>query len=441
MSANIAAQGGEGQIHLFEINSNYDKPKVDLAGGIVELNYYESILDPTIRVTATFVDTGYRNGEGSSIIEEQGIKLTTGEKVELKITDGYNKTLSFLGDRHLRVVKPRQTQTSTNKTVFTIDFITKEEVDNELVEYRVKQRYDGKVSDSVNKILKDVLKTPKLLDIDTTLNSLSFIGNIEKPFYKIAWLATKSVPDIQDAKATLAGFFFYETYDGYKFKSIDKLFEQTPKRKMILNNIIGEVPPGYDTKILTHSFESSLDLKNILKTGSHLKTELNVLNTYESAYRKSDFGSDNQIKEYNNAGKEQPIIGKDLDLQNKTSRRSIKLDDQGFQSEGKTLNDQLEKSTYVNYNNDEILRQSYMRYNNLFSIKLSIAIPGDFDLRAGDLIHCDFPEVSSNNTKLVSEKVSGVYLISDICHRITKNSCYTAINLVRDTIGRKPIKR
>ena len=85
MPANIAAQGGQSQVNLFEIESNYDKPKLDLAGGIIELNYYESILDATIRASATFADTGYRKDEGAAVTEESGIKLTTGEKINLKI--------------------------------------------------------------------------------------------------------------------------------------------------------------------------------------------------------------------------------------------------------------------------------------------------------------------------------------------------------------------
>ena len=162
------------------------------------------------------------------------------------------------------------------------------------------------------------------------------------------------------------------------------------------------------------------------------------MNAYESAYRENEFDSKEQFKVTNNGGKEQPVIGKFLNIQDQEARISFKLDDMGALVPGKTLLDQLPKSTYVNYNNDEILRQSYMRYNNLFSTKLSIAIPGDFSLRAGDLIHCDFPEISNNKTKLISEKVSGIYMISDVCHRITKNSCYTRLNLVRESIGRKP---
>jgi hypothetical protein len=437
MPANIAAQGGQAQVNLFEIESNYDKPKLDLAGGIIELNYYESILDNTIRASATLADTGYRKDEGSAVTEEQGIKLTTGEKINLKITDGYDTTLSFLGEKHLVVKEPKQTAGTTNKITFDIDLFTAEAVNNDLVPFRVIKRYDGKISDTIEKILTETLKTTKKLDIDTTLNSLSVLPTTTKPFYQCTWLGPRSVPDAQDSKAKLAGFLFYETYDGYKFKSIDKLFEQKPKKKLIFNNLI-DLPPTYDAKILQYSFVSSLDLKNILHTGSQSKTKLKGMNAYESAYRENEFDSKEQFKVTNNGGKEQPVIGKFLSIQEQEARISYKWDDQGALVPGKTLKDQLPKSKEVNYNNDEILRQSYMRYNNLFSTKLSIAIPGDFSLRAGDLVHCDFPEITSNTTKLVSEKVSGIYMISDVCHRITKNSCYTRLNLVRDSIGRKP---
>jgi len=115
MPANIAAQGGQSQVNLFEIESNYGRPKLDLAGGIIELNYYESILDNSVRASATLADTGYRKDEGSAVVEEQGIKLTTGEKINLKITDGYDTTLSFLGEKHLVVKEPKQTAGTTNK--------------------------------------------------------------------------------------------------------------------------------------------------------------------------------------------------------------------------------------------------------------------------------------------------------------------------------------
>jgi hypothetical protein len=441
-AANLPAQGGESQITLFEIYSNYNKP-VDVASGCIELNYYESILDNSVRVSATLIDTGFRSsGGGSAAVEEEDLKLTVGEKVHLKFNDGNQFNMDFSGDKQFRIEEVRNIDESNNKMMFTVDLFSKESIDNELELNRVKQRFDGKVSDSIGKILKENLKTPKTLDIDTTLNFLSFIGNVEKPFYKTTWLAPRSVPDVQNAQGNLAGFFFYETYDGFKYKSIDKLFQQEPKKKLIFNNLIrcasGEKPDGYDGKILDFAFDSTLDLKTSMMTGSLFNTKLKGVNTYESAYRENEFNYINQEITENMGGKKFPVIAGDLGIQNLTTKVSYKLDDQGSLVEGKTLLDQLPKSTNVNYNNDEILRQSYVRYNNLFTVKLSVAIAGDMSLRAGDLIHCDFPEISDKKNTLVSQKKGGVYMIVDVCHRITKNGCYTRMNLVRESIGRKP---
>ena len=107
---------------------------------------------------------------------------------------------------------------------------------------------------------------------------------------------------------------------------------------------------------------------------------------------------------------------------------------------GNTLSQQIPKSQEPNFDYDQIVRQSMMRYNQLYSHKMSIAIAGDFSLRAGDLIYCDFPEVSGKTNRVVSQKVGGIYMIADVCHRLTKNSCYTRLNLVRDSIYRKPFK-
>lgn len=440
MPANFAAEAGQGQINLFEIESNYGK-SLDISASVVEFTYYESILDNTIRANATIVDTGYRNSEeGHAIPEEKGVKLTTGEKVNIKITDGYDTTLSFLNQKHLILKLPKQETRTTNKVSFNIELYTPESVNNKLEPFRVKTRYDGKISDTVQKILSQVLKTPKNLDIDPTLNKLSLLPTNTMPFYQCTWLGPRSIPDLGNSSGSLAGFFFFENYDGFKFKSIDKLFQQKPKKRFIYNDIIGEVPPGYSGKILVQAFTSSLDLDTILFTGSHVQQKLKAANSYESAYRENVFDSKSQFRPENIGGKEQPLVATSLEVQQQASSISYVWDDPGFLVEGKNLLNQLPKSTYVNYNKDEILRQSRARYNNLFSIKLSIAIAGDFSLHAGDLIYCDFPEITSSTTKLVADKISGIYMIADVCHRLTKTSCYTRLNLVRESIGRKPFK-
>lgn len=74
MPANFQAQAGAGQINLFEIVSNYTKNATDISNGIIEFTYYESILDHTIRATATLADTGHRrDGEGTAVVEKDDV--------------------------------------------------------------------------------------------------------------------------------------------------------------------------------------------------------------------------------------------------------------------------------------------------------------------------------------------------------------------------------
>jgi hypothetical protein len=439
MPANFQAQAGSGQINLFEIVSNYTKDATDISNGIIEFTYHESILDHTVRATATLTDAGHRrNGQGTAVVEKDDVNLNTGEFVNIKFTDGYGHQIYFdvAKDNQLRVLETRNIDESTNKIVYTIDMTSTEYHDNDNLETIVTKRYDGKIPDSVKSILQSTLKTKKNIDVDAGANDFSFTGKSQKPFYLCTWLAKRCVPDIQAAKGKLAGYFFYETADGFKFKSIDKLFQQQPKRKLIFNNLIGEIPAGYDGKILSYSFDATFNLKRLRLTGAVGQAETRTFDPYTNEYRNTNaVNSKIQYNEDNIGGKERIKYGDDQD---KTTKRYVKILDTGTLPRGANLDEQLKKSKEVNFNVDEILIQSAMRYNSLFSIKLSLTIAGDISIRAGDIIHCDFPEVSSKENKTYSQKKSGIYMVSDVGHRITKNSCYTTLNLVRESIGRKP---
>jgi hypothetical protein len=442
MAENFAAQAGSGQINLFEVYSNYNDP-VDVASACIELNYYESILDNTVRAEATFVDTGYRKDEdGSSVFEKDDVNMTSGEKVFLKITDGYETQLSFIEDKQLRINgDPGASSEDVNKVVFSVDMYSKEAIDNKIADNWVYGRYDGKITDSVESILRNCLKTPKNLIIDPGLNGYNFIGHTEKPFYLCTLLGKKCVPQLPDAFGKLAGYLFYETYDGYNFRSIDVLFKQKPKRKLIFNQLIGEIPEGYDGKILDYSFIGTINLDKLVNSGAMSTIRKQEFNRMKNVYNEVSIGSSISYMGDNNGGLERPKIAEDLKIQEKPTRTvSAKMSDDGILPTGTTLAQQIPLSQQPNFNMDEIIRQSIMRYNQLYSNKLSIAIAGDFRLRAGDLIYCDFPEVSGKTSRVVSQKVGGIYMIADVCHRITKNNCYTRLNLVRDSIYRKPFK-
>ena len=91
----------------------------------------------------------------------------------------------------------------------------------------------------------------------------------------------------------------------------------------------------------------------------------------------------------------------------------------------------------VDTNNDQTLYQSqkYMRYNTLFVQTLSMTVPSNTNLRAGDVIECLFPRISDAKATEFDTETSGLYMIKELCHYFDTKGSYTAMKLVRDTFG------
>ena len=81
-----------------------------------------------------------------------------------------------------------------------------------------------------------------------------------------------------------------------------------------------------------------------------------------------------------------------------------------------------------------------MRYNQLFASQITITIPGEFSLHAGDTVFLDIPQISESENKSCGDQVNvedgGLYIIADLCHYITAKETYTKLNLIRDSFGR-----
>ena len=442
MSFTKAAESAN--ITKFNLFSNDGKNACSLLGGVVEFSYYESIFEHSIKITANIVDTGNAidadDGTDGLVELIDGLKVGGGEKIELEFEDNFGTKLKLTEDKSLYLNQLRNTieDTSSKAKTFMIDASSKEFFDNELVSKRVVKRYDGKISESVTKILGQVLETEKELDVDETENNYNFIGTIKKPFWTITWLAKKSVPQEVGKKGKSAGFLFFETYDGFKYKALDVLFSQDWKKKYVYNNL-PKLPVGYDGKILNPP---------IFDTNIHLQPKM-MMGTYNTQHKQFNFlSSEYELKELGYVKQEEDEgikpAGKEFDLVNKIfteepSRVTYNVSDVGGLPSGVKLEEQLKRSKDTNLERQSITNQANMRYNQLGTIQVHIMIVGDFSLRAGDMIYCDFPELSSKPNQRESSKMSGIYMIADICHRINSRGTFTSLNLIRDSYG-KPNK-
>jgi hypothetical protein len=80
--------------------------------------------------------------------------------------------------------------------------------------------------------------------------------------------------------------------------------------------------------------------------------------------------------------------------------------------------------------------QAIMRYNIMFTQTLSMTVPSNTNLRAGDIIECQFPKISGSEGKEFDSEQSGLYMIKELCHHFDTGGSYTSMKLIRDTFGR-----
>ena len=435
MANQITSKGAESSfIDKIDIVSNKNQSKnVSVAGGTIRLMYYESILQDSIKATITFADTG-NSIDNKTVIE--GLPMVGQEKVFLKFRDNNEQTLDLV----LYINKVTPLADDTTKSMVQIDLASKEFIMNEKV--RLNTRFDGKISDHIKKILTDqnYLGTEKNVDIEETSNNYNFIGNNKKPYYAMNWLSKRAVPNLPDAKGNTAGYFFFETSEGFKFKSIDSMLSQEKKKSIIYNQTPDSrgtnIPAGYDVKALDYSKDNRVDVQEKLKMGA-FSTRTVLFDPFNCYYEVITPNAKEKEKSLKLAGKELCVLNPEFNKEgaNKEfSRTTYMLLDKGTLPVGDSKQ-QIEKSTEENFDPKNILNQAIMRYNQLYSIKTTITIPGDFSLHAGDVVFIDAPELAPE-TKEVSKENGGLYIIADLCHYISPKETYTKLNLVRDSFGR-----
>ena len=430
-------------IEQFDLFSNKSKGKsVSILDGIIEMRYFESIMQDTLRVTVVYADTGIGKGgatDNKSVLE--GLPLVGSEKATIRFKDNNDVSIGKDPGLDLYVNKVTPLINETTKSMISLELVSKEYIMNEKGGTRVNTRMDGKISDSVDSIIKNNLKTEKKLDIEETENNFNFIPNNKKPIYILEWLSKKSVPSGGDSKT--AGFFFWETSDGFHFKSIEKLLSQEKKKSIVYNETAqrgGEsIPAGYEIKALEYRTDNKINIQKKFQMGAY-STRMILFNPFSTYYEVVVKDAKEEEESLELAGKELPVLNKEFDSEgegNNFSRTTYHITDTGTLASGSTQ-EQIDKSREENFEYRNIENEAIRRYNQLFSAETTVTLPGDFSLHAGDMIFVDGPQLQENpKNDEVDKQSGGKYIISDICHFISSKGTYTKMSVIRDSFGRE----
>jgi len=394
----------------------------DIIAGNPIIDYYESIESPSISMTISFIDI-------DQVIGRKGI--TGGEYIDLivKIDDEDADDFKIKHDEQRMILNSvRNMVTESNKQVATLEFVSVETLVNETA--RVNKKYTGNISDIVMELLVGDargIQTGKTLygpvdeklgednvEKDRATNSYSFVGNLKRPFDTIQWLCPKAQSATDDF-----GFLFYETLDGYHFRSIKSLLEQDTVTYQQTD------AQGIANKILQNNLNQTNDIGMNMRMGMYanqtiyIDIENQTLNTVK--FKASDL-------------KLKKKATLPANIQDYPTRLMVRVDDVGVAQVGAAKTDVQPKSELAKYQN-----KSYIRNNLLFSQSLSISIPLNTTLRAGFALDIRLPLKQENGDAAVdsygnerSNDPSGRYLIGELRHLIGGGKAETQLKLIRD---------
>ena len=426
-----------------------DGRTVDVRLAVGSVDYYEDVFCPTVSCNIQLMNSGgVIEGEGRNKVSlYEGLKLRGGEvvRVLIKSNSSSNIDLDFSTDKGLYINNISDLLRSDSSEIFTINLFSKQAYDNEKIFLTKKYPENVQISENVSTIIRESF--PDLpqsdIEIEETFNNFGFNGNQMKPFDAITTLASKSAPAINPNVS--AGFFFYQTTEGYKFKSVDSLLSadlRDPNKYVYTeyNSSQCDFEPrgdlvSLDYKISQFSVIRNVNLVEQFRKGTY-SSERRFLNPVDfTVTNKSSNFTGNDYSKIKTAGEifdpEQEIKVGDVSFASTPTKIITETFDVGTQS-GKEVTKKV--------NTDPLTFQSQrkMRYNTLFTQVVSITIPLNSNLRAGDLIDCVFPSIGeTDGTQVDRTQLSGIYMIKELRHHYDPRTSYTSLTIVRDTFGER----
>ena len=391
-----------------------------MVSGVQSIDYYESILSPSISVQVKILDVdGNLSAKG----------VYGGEKLAIKIVAGKDSELEDFvitpEDHELILNSIKDITSGVKQQTATLQFVSKDLIKNEAS--KINKRYVGNITDSVKDILtkdpKGIKTTKSIDDVDRASNNYAFVGNRHNAFDIIQRLQPKAGGvGYDDKKKSDYGFLFFETFDGYHFRSLRSLFEPEPETEYVKSEISGTG----DFVIDNYNFSSGNDVVLNLKSGLY-NNETTFVELDKTKITKIKFNMD----ETEDLTLKPPKVP--VNIEGKPSRIMLRVADTGvhqhYEENSSKLKDVQPFTDLAVYQN-----KSYARFSLLNSQSLNITVGMNPSLRAGQTIRVKFPTIDyiAEFGDDDSKDISGKYLISHLRHEFEGGKFRTHLRLIRD---------
>ena len=422
------------------------KKPLEIGELVFGFTYYEDITKPFISANLNI------NDSGKNLIGSGSGPITGGEVVEIDIEGPDNKDYSYA----FKVYRVGDRINSGKIQNYNLGLISAEALDDP--QTRIKSTLSGKPDKIVERVLGDEgLNTAKDYVFDPCENYKTIIPKNLTPFAICAKLQDQSIPtgaggkgdgegaETVDGKYSegTAGFFFFENFNGYNFRSIDSLMDL--KGKMGLNNagqdstvktFQDSAGLELDTTLLDVHFTSEINLMQGLRTGAYA-LRCQYYNFSTGDYNESTYSAAKSWSKLAHLGSQDGLTPGQQSLAKRPTRIvSAILDDESYYSgQDAAANDLAFKDR-----TPETLPQAISRNYLLNTQGLRVVVPGNLQLVVGNVVRVNLQNMSTQSDReieSVDQEHSGFYLVtalsrsySTIDKRVT-----TMLSLKRDSYG------
>tara|TARA_R100001460_G_scaffold103371_1_gene148496 strand:- start:1075 stop:2433 length:1359 start_codon:yes stop_codon:yes gene_type:complete len=417
-------------------STSYTTKTAQLEGKTVRFDYYESIYSPMITATSTIIDTGDSATDKRDNLAtiKDGFPIV-GDGTEFITFEISNANGTLTTKEPMVVTGSPITMDQSQRQVLTLSLVSKFSVDSSN-DPRLGFYGIGTLDEAVKKILKEN-KLPFLeRNIEKSRTTDKVEGRNETPIDLIFHLSKKSKP-VKGAP----GFFFYETQEGFNFRSVEGLIEQGINEYKENENV-RDIRTYYYFNNQRQNLGSNEDDYNMVKMPV-IKRDQNLINALKTGVYNVRIQTKNLLtgefedKIINLLDKDSSYLG------NKPSKNP-------YQNES-TLENYCRTYSYVLTpgNLDEGVGtevtnnpatyepQAMMRYAMLHSQIVEIQVPCNITLMAGNVIKLIVENITGSNKANQRENPhrSGFYLILHLRHHFDPKHSYTTLTLARDTYG------
>jgi len=451
----------KGKVHYLTGNN----PEAQLQG----ISIYESIDLNTMVAELLVVDTAV------NLIADLPIVGTEVVDIEMEApnisSQPYKWQFVIYGIRN-RVV-------SKNLQLYVLDCFSVEALRNETL--RIGKVMKGKANDLVRSIITDTLDSKKKVLDEACGYDIKYIPSLQRPFDAVNYFLPRSVSTnvklpsqgttsslstssstsvaggstdaatSQSANTTItgtAGYMFFETYDGYVFKSIDTLMKENQNKHK--EYIYGFAQTDSSTSqtnsylILNYSFGSQENILKKMRTGVY-SSMISFFNPSTLEYQEYFFDLSKEYPKMIHLGKDSDLPENVKKLAQYPSRIMLQIYDHETYYNGQSIADPAKSSSGTAFPDfsKQWMAQSISRSMILRNQILNITIPINFNIRAGDKLNIKLPNqsVQSKREKQKYDLVnSGYYMVSKISYDINRDPdkgliAVCNLELIRDNLG------